>query len=179
MTNEIAAAADQLRRRRDGLVGGGGAALEIARRLGRTIPLVLGANGIGSVAARRWKTQVNENAKAPAFFAVQPEWCHNEICGFGQNGDVTRQVTTIVTLRSDFEHPQVQRRFRLVAELVGETVAGVIEVRAEGRGALAQLFDLILMGDFVALHLASREGIDPGPVPVLVEVKRLLQAAGQ
>ena len=116
------------------LVGGGGLALEIAQRLDRTIPLVQGATGIGAVAARRWKTQVNENAKAPAFFAAQPEWCHNEICGFGQNGDVTRQVMTIVTLRSDFEHPQVERRFGLVDEFVGEAVASVIEVRAVGRG---------------------------------------------
>jgi glucose/mannose-6-phosphate isomerase len=179
MTSAIAAAVDQLKARRDELVGGGGVALEIAQQLDRTIPLVQGASGIGAVAARRWKTQVNENAKAPAFFAAQPEWCHNEICGFGQNGDVTRQVTTIVTLRSDFEHPQVKRRFSLVNELVGEAVASVIEVRAAGRGQLAQLFDLITIGDFVALHLATREGIDPGPVPVLVEVKRLLQAARQ
>jgi glucose/mannose-6-phosphate isomerase len=176
MTAAVAAAVEQLKIRRDALVGGGGTALELARRLDRTIPLVQGATGIGAVAARRWKTQVNENAKAPAFYASQPEWCHNEICGFGQSGDVTRQVTSIVTLRSDFEHPQVERRFGLVEELVGEAVASVVEVRAEGRGPLAQLFDLVTIGDFVSLHLATREGIDPGPVPVLVEVKRLLQA---
>ncbi len=176
ITPAIGAAVDQLKRRRDSLVGGGGVAPEIARRLGRTIPLVQGASGIGAVAARRWKTQLNENAKEPAFFATQPEWCHNEICGFGQNGDVTRQVVTIVTLRSDFEHPQVQRRFGLIKEFVGEAVASVLEVRAEGSGRLAQLFDLIITGDFVSLHVASREGIDPGPIPVLVEVKRRLAA---
>ena len=179
ITPEIGAAVDQLKRRRDTLVAGGGTAHEIARRLGRTIPLVQGASGIGAVAARRWKTQLNENAKSPAFFAAQPEWCHNEICGFGQNGDVTRQVVTIVLLRNDFEHPQVERRFGLVKELVGEAVASVVEVRAEGPGALAQLFDLFMIGDFVSLHVASREGIDPGPVPVLVEVKRYLAAARQ
>ncbi|HLN06101.1 MAG TPA: bifunctional phosphoglucose/phosphomannose isomerase [Acidimicrobiales bacterium] len=173
----IGAAVDQLRRRRESLVGGGGLALEISQRLDRTIPLIQGANGIGAVAARRWKTQVNENAKAPAFFATQPEWCHNEICGFGQNGDVTRQVMTIVALRTDFEHPQVARRFSLVEELVGEAVASVIEVRADGSGPLAQLFDLVMIGDFVSLQLAAREGIDPGPVPVLVEVKRFLSAS--
>jgi glucose/mannose-6-phosphate isomerase len=179
MTSAIAAAVDQLKSRRDALVGGGGVALEIAQRVGRTMLLIQGATGIGAVAARRWKTQVNENAKAPAFFATQPEWCHNEVCGFGQNGDVTRQVTTIVQLRNDFDHPQLQRRFDLVEELVGEAVASVIEVRADGRGPLAQLFDLVMVGDFVSLHLATREGIDPGPVPVLVEVKRLLQSARQ
>jgi glucose/mannose-6-phosphate isomerase len=167
---------EQLRERRDSLVAGGGPSLEIARRLDRTIPLLQGANGIGAVAARRWKTQVNENAKAPAFFATQPEWCHNEICGFGQNGDVTRQVMTIVALRSDYENARIGRRFGLVEELVGEAVASVIQVRASGSGPLAQLFDLILTGDFVSLHLAAREGIDPGPVPVLVDVKQRLSA---
>ncbi|MGA3351587.1 MAG: bifunctional phosphoglucose/phosphomannose isomerase [Acidimicrobiales bacterium] len=179
MTEEIGDAVEQLKRRREALVDGAGVALEVAQRLDRTIPLLQGASGIGAVAARRWKTQVNENAKAPAFYASQPEWCHNEICGFGQGGDVTRQVTTIVMLRSDFEHPQIERRFSLVDEFVGEAVASVIAVRAEGRGQLAQLFDLITIGDFVSLHLATREGIDPGPVPVLVEVKRFLQSARQ
>ena len=32
--------------------------------------------------ARRWKTQVNENAKLPAFFSELPEADHNEICGW-------------------------------------------------------------------------------------------------
>ena len=172
----IESAVSSCGKRRDSLVDGGGLALEIAQRLDRTIPLVQGAEGIGAVAARRWKTQVNENAKAPAFFSTQPEWCHNEICGFGQNGDVTRQVMTIVALRSSYENSRIERRFGLVDELVGEAVASTIEVRADGSGPLAQLFDLIMIGDFVSLHLAAREGIDPGPVPVLVEVKRRLSA---
>ena len=53
-----------------------------------------------------------------------------------------------------------------------EVVADVIEVRAEGDGDLAQLFDLILMGDFVSLWLAAQEGIDPGPVPALTDSRR-------
>ena len=179
MAPAISAAVTQLKRRRDSLVDGGGTAAEIARQLDRTVALVQGATGIGAVAARRWKTQLNENAKTPAFFATQPEWCHNEICGFGQNGDVTRQVMTIVTLRSDFEHPQVARRFGLVREFVGEAVASVIEVRADGSGLLAQLFDLIMIGDFVSLHVASHEAIDPGPIPVLVEVKHRLASTRQ
>ncbi|MGD1011024.1 MAG: bifunctional phosphoglucose/phosphomannose isomerase [Acidimicrobiales bacterium] len=179
MTPAIGAAVNQLRKRRDSLVGGGGVALDIAQQLDRTIPLLIGANGIGAVAARRWKTQLNENAKAPAFFSAQPEWCHNEICGFGQNAEATRRLLTIVKLRSDFEHPQVERRFALVKDLVGQAVSSVVEARAEGSGPLAQLFDLVMIGDFVSLQIAARQGIDPGPVAVLVEVKRLLAAPGQ
>ncbi|HEX3541509.1 MAG TPA: SIS domain-containing protein, partial [Acidimicrobiales bacterium] len=81
----------------------------------------------------------------------------------------------LVQLRYDGEHPQVSRRFEYVAEIMREVVAGVVEVRAQGDGDLAQLFDLIMTGDFVSWWLAVAEGIDPGPVPVLVELKERLK----
>jgi glucose/mannose-6-phosphate isomerase len=59
-----------------------------------------------------------------------------------------------------------------------EVVADVVAVWAEGDGALAQFFDLVLFGDFVSLHLAGHEGVDPGPVPILIEIKERL-AAGE
>jgi glucose/mannose-6-phosphate isomerase len=174
----IGVAVEQLKRRRDQLVnaGAGSEAALIARQIGRTWPLIHGGGAIGSAAALRWKTQVNENAKSPSFWNSQPELCHNEICGWGQAGDVSRQLITLVQLRHDAEHPQVSRRFDLVRELVEEVVADVIEVRAEGDGDLAQLFDLVLVGDFVSLWLAAQEGIDPGPVPALTGLKAALSA---
>jgi hypothetical protein len=111
---------------------------------------------------------------APAFAAANPELCHNEVCGWGQHGDMTRQVFTLVELRHDEEHPQESRRFDLVRDIMAEVVHDVIEVRAEGDGPLAQLFDLTLVGDFVSLHMAAQEGLDPGPVPVLEDLKRAL-----
>ena len=39
---------------------------------------------------------------------------------------------------------------------------------------LRTALDLILIGDFVSLELAGREGIDPGPVPTLVGLKKQL-----
>ena len=162
--------------RRDQLAGAGESspAAALARRIGRTVPLIHGGGAIGAVAAQRWKTQVNENAKAPAFWSVQPELCHNEVCGWGQHGDVTRQVITAIALRHDGEHPQLGRRFDLVGEILREVVADVIEVRAEGDGDLAQLLDLILFGDYVSLWMAVQAGIDPGPVPILAELKDAL-----
>lgn len=171
-------AVDQLRIRRDELVQPGNRAEALARQIGRTIPLIHSSQDLGAAAALRWKAQINENAKCPAFFNVYPELCHNEVAGWGQHGDATRQLITLVNLRHDAEHPQVSRRFDLVAEVLREVVAGVIEVRAAGEGDLAQLFDLALIGDFVSLHLAGNEGIDPGPIPVLDEIKRHLSEGG-
>ncbi len=169
-------AVDQLRARRDELLRSGSPAEELARRIGRTIPLVHSSQELGAAAALRWKSQINENAKSPAFFNVYPELCHNELAGWGQNGDATRQLITLVNLRHDAEHPQVSRRFDLVADVMREVVADIIEVRAAGEGDLAQLLDLAMIGDFVSLHLAGQEGIDPGPIPVLDELKAQLTA---
>jgi glucose/mannose-6-phosphate isomerase len=170
----IGAAVEQLTRRRDQLVGDKSPARELARRIDRTMPLIYGGGGIGHVAALRWKNQFNENPKIPAFSQSMPEVCHNELAGWAQYGDVTRQVFHLVNLRHEFEHPQIGRRFDLVGEIMDEIVAGVDDVMAEGEGPLAQLFDLILFGDFVSLELAAQEGVDPGPIPVLEDLKHAL-----
>jgi glucose/mannose-6-phosphate isomerase len=165
----------RLTERRDELAGKDTLVTELARRIGRTIPLIYGGGMLGAVAAQRWKTQMNENAKIPAFWNTQPELCHNEIAGWGQHGDLTRQAITIVALRHDFEHPQVMRRFELVFRMIDEVVAGIAQVEARGDGQLAQLLDLILVGDLTSLHLALNEGIDPGPAPALDEIKLALK----
>jgi glucose/mannose-6-phosphate isomerase len=166
---------EQLAARRDKLVADPSPARDLARRIGRTIPLFYGGQHLGLVAATRWKNQCNENAKLPSYTGVVPELTHNEIAGWGQHGDVTRQVFTLVLLRHDHEHPQVMRRFDVVREWTDEAVAGIEEVAAEGEGPLAQLFDLVLMGDVVSLELAYEAGVDPGPVPVLDAVKEALR----
>jgi len=161
--------------RRDELGVGDPLVADLARRIGRTIPLIYGGGALGGVAAMRWKTQMNENAKVPAFWNAQPELCHNEIAGWGQHGDLTRQAITLVALRHDFEHPQVMRRFELVFGMVDEVVADILHVEARGDGQLAQLLDLILIGDLTSLQMALQEGIDPGPAPALDEIKTALK----
>ena len=47
-------------------------AKDLANELGDRLPVVWGADGIGAVAAIRWKCQFNENAKVPAFASVLP-----------------------------------------------------------------------------------------------------------
>ena len=170
----IRAAIDQLNTRRDQMARPASLAEQLARRIGRTIPLIHGGGGLGAVAAQRWKTDVNENAKCPAFWNMQSELCHNEVSGWGQHGDLTRQMFTLVNLRHDFEHPQVMHRFNLTADLLDEVVSSVEEVRAEGEGELAQLLDLILVGNLTSLYMAYQEGIDPGPIPAQEHIKNAL-----
>ena len=160
-------AGEHLARRVAELTAPGSEAELLARRIDRTIPLVHGSAGIAAVAARRWADQVNLNAKAPAFWSALPGLAYAELAGWGQQGDVTRQVVTMVSLRHAGETTRTARAFGLVAEALAEVVADELTVHAEGADDLSRLLDLSLLGDLVSLHLAGRQGVDPGPVPVV------------
>ena len=80
----VASAVDHLRQRADQLGAAGNEAERLAERLAGTIPVIYGGGDLGPVAAARWKTQINENAKVPAFSAAMPELCHNELVGWGR-----------------------------------------------------------------------------------------------
>lgn len=169
-------AIEQLKLRRDELAGAGeaSAAAEVARRIGSTVPVLHAGGAVGSVAALRWKSQVNENAKRLAFASTQPELCHNEVVGWSQASKAVGELMTLVQLRHDSEHPQVDQRFEITAQLIRPWVSDIVEVRAEGEGELAQLFDLAYFGDYVSLWLAANAGIDPGPIDVLMWLKEKL-----
>jgi glucose/mannose-6-phosphate isomerase len=154
--------------------GAANPAREVARKIGTTIPLFYGGGALGAAAAVRWKCDVNENAKAPAFWNAYPEIDHNEICGWGQHGDVTRQVFTLVELRHGYEHPQLGRRFRATREIIDETVAQVLEVEAEGETRLAQVLDLMYTGDWASTYLAFDHDVDPGPIDAITQLKQAL-----
>ncbi|HEY3672478.1 MAG TPA: bifunctional phosphoglucose/phosphomannose isomerase [Acidimicrobiia bacterium] len=171
-------AQEQLARRRDqctpSVEGARNPARELARKIGRTIPIVYGTGGLGGVAALRWKQSVNENAKAPAFWNEYPELDHNEVCGWGQHGDVTRQVFTLVELRHGLEHPRLEARAVATRELIEEALVQVLTVEAEGEGRLAQLLDLVHVGDWASYYLALDNDVDPGPIDAINQLKSSL-----
>jgi glucose/mannose-6-phosphate isomerase len=146
-------------------------ARELARRIGRTIPLVYGAGALGGVAALRWKQSINENAKAPAFWNQHPELGHNEICGWGQHGDVTRQVLTLVELEHGMVDARIPARVAATRAMVEETVSQVLRVAAGGEGRLAQLLDLVYVGDWTSVYLALDHDVDPGPIEAVQRLK--------
>ncbi len=149
-------------------------ARELARKIDRTIPVVYGSGGLGGVAALRWKQSFNENAKAPAYWNEYPELDHNEVCGWGQHGDVTRQVFTLVELRHGLEHPRLEQRAIATRELIEEAVCQVLTVDAEGEGRLAQLLDLVYVGDWTSYYSALGNDVDPGPIDAITQLKAAL-----
>jgi glucose/mannose-6-phosphate isomerase len=165
---EIDAAAAFLAERADDLRARAG---EIVAGFGDAVPVVHGAD-LTAPLARRWKAQVNENAKFPSFFSELPEADHNELCGWAAEGD----RFAAVFLEDRDQHPRERRRFELTAELVAEEAAAVIHVETEGETRIARLLWGVMLGDLVSLGLAEARGVDPVPVEAL---QRFKQAMGR
>ncbi len=165
----IAAAVEGMRHRAARLDAPTSEAERVARRLDRRMPLIYGGGELGLAAARWWKSACNQAAKLPAFANSVPTLCFDELAGFGQAGDVTRQVFTVVLLRSGFEHPRVTEQFALLPDVLDEVVGGIEIVEAQGDGALAQALDLAYVGQWVGLEQAAIAGVDPDAVPILAE----------
>ncbi len=173
----LGGAVEQLKRRREDLLSDASPAKDVASRIGSTMPLVYGGGAIGTTAARRWKIGFNHNVKIPAFWAPMPDLCHNELVGFGRQAELTSEVFCQIQLRHDAEHPQTARRFEYVREKTAPLMSDVITVEAGGEGPVAQLFDLVYTGDITTLELAAASGLDPGPLPVVDDLKSWLGEA--
>lgn len=164
----------------DQLIGPGrdgpGVALasDLADGLENRVPVIYGATGPGAVAARRWKTEINENAKLPAFWADLPELGHNEIAGWGGLADLTSRRFGLVYLHDPADHPRVVKRFEVMTGIVGRAVPLVGEVWSHGETVLGRLTSLIVVGDLLSLYLAHHGGIDPEPIPPIQLLKQRL-----
>ena len=146
----------------------------LARALDGSVPVVAGAELTAPV-AYRWKSQLNENAKLPAFAGELPEVDHNEIEGWRSAPDLGR--FSAVLLDDEGTHPRTRRRTELTAELVadGAEVVEVVETRGESR--TERVVSLVLLGDLVSLYLAILRGVDPVATDVLDALKQRLAAS--
>ena len=146
----------------------------VATRMHGRVPVIWGAEGVAATAAARWKTELNENAKVPAFAASLPELDHNEVVGWsGREGE----AFFLVVLRTREEHPEVAPRFGPSIDIARSSGAEVQQVEAAGRSPLAEMFSLLMTGDFVSCYLAALRGVDPTPIEAIDSLKRRLAEA--
>jgi glucose/mannose-6-phosphate isomerase len=146
-------------------------AKEIARGLSGTTPVMAGA-GLTTAVAYRWKTQINENAKQPAFFHELPELDHNELAGWEGARDVGR--FSAVFLDDSDAHPRVKERMDLTERLIAGNAAASFRVETRGQTAIERVISLVLLGDLVSIYMAALRGVDPGPVKAIDELKAAL-----
>ncbi|WP_242847559.1 bifunctional phosphoglucose/phosphomannose isomerase [Syntrophomonas zehnderi] len=145
-------------------------ARQLAGEMKGRIPVIWGSSAHSEVAAWRWKAQINENAKSPAYYNVFPELNHNELVGFEAPGDLISQIL-IVILRDPGDHERVKKRIDISRQVIESRVAKVMEVEARGNSFLARFYSLVYIGDYTSYYLALEYGINPTPVEVIDYLK--------
>jgi len=164
-----------LERNAPGIETAANPAKQLAWSIFGRIPIVYGAGTMAPV-ARRWKTQLNENAKAWAAFEPMPEANHNAIEG-SLNPRELSDAPYVIELRDPDEPAEIAARYRVVEELLGERATNRSQVRAEGSSRLARVLSTVAFGDLVSVYLALLYQTDPTPVTLLVMLKERLARA--
>ncbi len=147
-------------------------AKQLATRLSGHAVVVYGA-GFLSPVAERWKTQMNENGKAWAFYELFSELNHNAVVGYEFPADLAGRFFAVM-LRSPLLHPRTLIRYNLTAEIVSQAKVSHETLDARGEKPLAQMMSLVLFGDWVSYYLAILNETDPTPVKVINYLKKQL-----
>ena len=154
-------------------------AKQLAQELAGRLALIY-AGGIFSGVARRWKTQLNENAKAWAFYETIPELLHNSVEAFHTvpvEGPGEASDRLALLLLPAAASPELGRRYQIVEELLAGQGIPYRRISSPAGPPLAQLLWMVLLGDFVSYYLALIKSIDPSETPLLDLGKQLASQA--
>lgn len=144
-------------------------AKRLAGRLLDRLPVVIAAEHLAPV-ARRWKTQLNENAETWAVAEEIPELLHNAVVGFGGPAWTSERLFAVLLAGADEPAFLADRRAIIREGLVAaETPSD--EVVLPAVAPFAQGFAGVVVGDLVSLHLALLRGVDPTPVRAIESLK--------
>jgi len=141
-------------------------AISLSGKLYEKIPLIWTDTSFYPV-AYRWKTQINENAKTPAFSHELSELNHNEILSFTN----TTTPFHVIILSTDKDHRRITKRITLLKDILQRQGVPVTEIALRG-GLLNKVFSAIHLGDLTSYYLALRYETDPTPVTLIEQFKK-------
>ena len=150
-------------------------AMQISKEISSKTSVIYGGTPLTYLAAQRWKTQINENAKSKAFVGYMPEVHHNEILSWEANKEDSKNNYQLLFLRSPKENSQISKRFEFTKELIGDKV-NISEIKnISSKNIISNLFHLTLIGDLVSVCIAKNLDIDPYDITAIENLKKLLK----
>ena len=179
-TRELEAAIKTMRTCQDELRAQVPVAQNPAKRLAGQLmgrwPTIMGAEILAPV-ARRWRTQISENAKAVAQFEELPEADHNLVAGVSHPETLIAN-TMVIFLRAASYHPRNIARTDVTRHTLMVEGFNTDVVDAYGETRLAQQWTALHFGDYVSYYLAMSYGADPSPVRSIEQMKKRLDQVG-
>ncbi len=139
--------------------------------------VVLFGSGFLAPIARRWKTQINEIAKAQASFEILPEADHNTLQGIHFPSEHGSQ-TLAFFINSKLNHPRNKLREELTRKMMMLEGIRTDFYRVPGTSVMEAMWTALHFGDYLSYYLAAAYEVDPTPVPMLQSLKNAIKDAG-
>jgi glucose/mannose-6-phosphate isomerase len=138
---------------------------------------VIFGSGVLAPVARRWKTQINELAKAWAQFEFLPEADHNTLNGCMQPEDIF-PFSMLIFLVGQAEPPRDRRRAELTRKSLMLEGLNTDTIKGRGKTPLSNMWTALHYGDYASFYLAMAYGVDPSPVAAIEAFKHEMAVGG-
>ncbi|MFZ0830024.1 MAG: SIS domain-containing protein [Thermoplasmata archaeon] len=160
----------------EALAAANGPTARLAARIGGRLPWIWASRDLAPV-ARRWTTQIEENAKRLAHWDVLPESLHNAVVGWDalRRRDAGRYL--VIRLEGAGDEPAMRERFEYLAALLTRKKVPVVASRFDAHDRLERMLTAVQWGDYLSLALARLGGVDPLPVEAIQRMKHRLEAS--
>jgi len=148
----------------------------LAQKLSGKIPVIYGSGTLAEV-ARRWKGQFNENSKNTSWFEFLPELNHMSLVGLEYPSDLGKKIFVLI-LESKYDHPRNKLRQQITTQILQQRRIPFETIMVHPTGnILAEMIQVISLGDFVSYYLAILNNVAPEPVDTINYLKGKLAEA--
>ena len=133
-----------------------------ASRIHGRLPIIYAYDRVWPV-GYRLKCQLNENAKMFCHIGYLPEALHNDVEGLPDD-------FIVVVPRIGAEHEGIRAGIDALRDNLGED--RVMELRAGGEDFIQEVFQLLMMVDYISVYLAVLRDVDPISIPRISGLRR-------
>ena len=148
----------------------------ISHKIRDSIPIVYGTENFTSIAALRFKNQLQENAKMTAFHSNFPEINHNEIEGWNNK----KNQFMVIWIKDPFLDTKssklISETFKLLDNLnIQQEVIALNNDKASSDNKIAALFKIIYFLDWVSYYTALLNNTNPILIKNIKHIKKSIQ----
>jgi glucose/mannose-6-phosphate isomerase len=145
----------------------------LAQAIGRRTPEIYADVSLASL-ARRWKTQVEENAKRLAHWDLFPELLHNAIVGWDATPVSQARRWAVLLIDWTGQNPAIAPAMTYLERLLLRKKVVVRRAKITAEDRIEALLTGVSLGDHLSLALAASARVDPYPVDAIALMKRTL-----
>jgi len=143
----------------------------LAEKVEDKVPIIYASPKYKAV-AMAIKINFNENTKTQSFFNELPEMNHNEMVGF-----TNLVMKPLIVFVQDVKiHPQNKLRMEILEKVLKDKIP-FHTIELKGKSDLEQVMYGLQLGQYASYFLAEKYGVDPTPVQMVEDFKKLLKEA--